>query len=389
MWCPGLYPRGRSVPTALVALFLVALGSPAFGVELEDPATFQVKRVWSASRLRVPVHLGALLFSPTGDVLYAVGAAETPLGSPYAVSVTRDPATNKVSELGRGDRTVRAFRSSSAPLDSGLHIGPQGTVFYTSWSTHKLGQRAGGVDGPERVFDLSHLGLPERVAGLTFSPHIIDPDTNFGLMQLGTFGGAKDVYNVALIPLDGAIFEPQRVELFATLPVATGTGEIAYIPSGAHAGNLMYLDWNLGTIGILLIDPTTGFPLDDATGLPALGTDNPRVESFAFDLGSGPWGLEFDPVTHDLFVSTWGGSPRDSIIQIVGFPPPAEPTCLTGPTQPIAAREGVNVKLTWKPGSGEQSVRVVRNGMEWPPPRRLTPPSSSTRPPPPACSSTN
>ncbi len=34
------------------------------------------------------------------------------------------------------------------------------------------------------------------------------------------------------------------------------------------------------------------------------------------------------------------------------------------PSELTAARDGADIKLTWKPGRGEQSVRVVRNGTE-------------------------
>src|SRR5204862_7440500 len=112
-------------------------------------------------------------------------------------------------------------------------------------------------------------------------------------------------------------FEPGTASLFAR-HTQEGTGAIQCVPQGRYTGNLMYVNWNYGEVRMLEIDPAPGFAIDEPTGQPTFGTTTPRDIRFAYELGSGPWGLEFDPLTLDFFVSTWGGTPQNSIIQFTG-----------------------------------------------------------------------
>jgi hypothetical protein len=165
-------------------------------------------------------------------------------------------------------------------------------------------------------------GVPSSVAGLTFSPHIEDTATNFGQMQVSSWqetlsAQSRDIYNIPLIPVGGGLFEPGSAELFVTLP-QQGTGAIQYVPSGVYEGDLMYVNWDFGEVRVLNIDPDTGWPIDVGSGMPMLGTDDPVDERFAYDMGMGPWGLEFDARSNDFFVSTWQGEPFNSIIQFSG-----------------------------------------------------------------------
>ena len=104
---------------------------------------------------------------------------------------------------------------------------------------------------------------------------------------------------------------------FVSLP-QQGTGAIQYVPSGDLQGNVMYVNWDFGEVRVLRIDQETGLPIDQDSGEPTLGTENPVDERFAYDLGVGPWGLEFDGQSRDFFISTWNGNPANSILQITG-----------------------------------------------------------------------
>src|SRR5262249_5414970 len=81
----------------------------------------------------------------------------------------------------------------------------------------------------------------------------------------------------------------------------------------------MYASWNVGEVHYLLIDAATGLPIDAGTQQPTLGTTNPVDGLFASDLSLGPLGLDFDPITHDLFLATSQGDPLNTIFQIGGF----------------------------------------------------------------------
>lgn len=317
--------RQFAVVVALSVFLSLAVCLTARGVTFDDPDNFGVKRSWSGSSLSVPGNLGGMLFTGDGQTLYVVGNSERSNSALYAVPLTRDPVTKEITDMGPAASVTLVF--SGAPgingLDAGWEIGPGGTLFYTYWSANYLGERPGGVSGAETLYYMGDVSLPSSVAGLAFSPYIQDANTNFGMMQVSVWGGNRTLYNIPLTPLGGGLFQPQGTEAFVNLP-RQGTGAIQYVPSGPFQGDMMYVNWDYGEIVILEIDDATGLPIDDATGVPTKGTSDPRTQRFASGLGVGPWGLEFDPLTNDFFVSTWGGSPSNTIIQIggKGLPPP-------------------------------------------------------------------
>ncbi len=302
-------------PALLGAAALTFVPLAAGGVQLDDPVNFQVIQTWTGTSVGVPGRLGALMFSDDGETLFVIGDSETATSAMYALDVHRDPSSQRVTGFGgatlvfEGDPTIPG-------LDAGLEVGPEGTLFYTYWDAHYIGERPVATSTVEAVFGMEMTGVPSSVAGLTFSPHFVDPATSFGHLQVSSWLG-NGIYNVPLQPLGGGLFEPGTSTQWVGLP-QQGTGAIQYIPQGLFTGNMMYVNWDFGEVRMLVIDRATGLPIDDDTGQPTLGTTNPRDIRFAYDIGRGPWGLEFDPRTLDFFVSTWSGTPSDSIIQFSG-----------------------------------------------------------------------
>ncbi|KPK15509.1 MAG: hypothetical protein AMJ62_08835 [Myxococcales bacterium SG8_38] len=314
------YTRGTIVHLVLATLLLPT--SMAGALELEDPANFEVVQIWSGGDIGVPGLLGAMMFSEDGETLYVVGNSEQPGSALYAVAVTRDPETGRVTDLGPAETTTLVFSGTLTGLDAGLELGPDGTLFYTYFPANRIAQRPGGFEGAETTYDMSVVDVPDSVAGLTFSPHIDDPNTGFGQMQVSSWqedlsAEFRNIYNIPLTSAGGGMFTPGDAVLFVTLP-RQGTGALQYVPSGLFEGDLMYLNWDYGEIRVLAIDQATGLPIDADTDEPTLGTTNPVDELFASDLGQGPWGLEFDLRSNDFFVSTWEGDPFNSIIQLSG-----------------------------------------------------------------------
>ena len=305
-----------TIATTLAAAILTA--APAGAVTFDDPASFQELNSWSGTSLDVPGYLGAMMFSEDGDILYVVGDSEQSDHALYAVPVTRDPSTLQVTDLGPAEDVTLVFEGSEdvTGLDAGLEVGPEGTWFYTYFPDNHLGERPGGAGGAETIYDLDLAGVASSVAGLTFSPHVDDPLSGFGQAQLSVWN-TTELMNLPLTSLGGGLYEPGTAELFATLPNGS-CGAIQYVPYGPFEGDLMHADWSTGEVQILDIDPDTGLAIDADTGLPTLGTTNPVDSAWASDMGVGPWGLEFDPLTGDLFISTWAGNPSDTIIHVTG-----------------------------------------------------------------------
>jgi hypothetical protein len=76
---------------------------------------------------------------------------------------------------------------------------------------------------------------------------------------------------------------------------------------------------------------------------PTMGTMDPVDERFASGLGTGPWGLEFDPLTKDFFLGTWNGTPTNSIIQIGGRGFSATGAATTTTTTPASTTTSTTV----------------------------------------------
>jgi hypothetical protein len=306
-------PGRRSIAARMLAAGVLLCLGRASAIVLDDPDHFQVKGTWSATDLGVPPPLGGLAFSADGGTLYVVGDADEAGSGLYAVPVVRDNA-GQVTDLGSG---VLAF-GGSAGLDAGLERGPAGTLFYSYIRTNQLGQRPGGVGGAESVFDLGAHGVPAAISGLTFSPVRIDPGTGFGRLQISTTFGSE-LLEVPLVAAGGGAFQPHAASVFVTLPLGSVAG-LQYVPAGTFAGDLLYANFDEGQLRVLAIDAASGLPIDAQSGEPALGTASPVERGFATDLGVGPLGLEFDARTgDDLFVTTFGGNPADTLIQIGGF----------------------------------------------------------------------
>ncbi|MBI4821466.1 MAG: Ig-like domain-containing protein [Deltaproteobacteria bacterium] len=301
--------------TFVSALAFMLVARPSLAIQLDDPTNFQVVQIWRGVDFGVPGRLGGLLFSEDGQTLFAVGNAEASDSALYALPVSRDPSTGRILSFG-APTLVFAGTATTPGLDAGLERGPEGTLFYTYWSAHKLGERPEANPGVETMFDMTPTGVPSSVAGLAFSPFLLDANSGFQRMQVSSWLG-DGVYDVPLTPRGGGIFEPGAATLFVRLP-QEGTGAIQYVPRGLYTGNLMYVNWNFGEVRMLVIDSATGLPINDVTGLPERDPATPRDIRFASDMGVGPWGLEFDPLTLDFLVSTWNGDPSNSIIQFSG-----------------------------------------------------------------------
>lgn len=350
----------RLVSLLIASLTLSLFPSRAAAITLDDPANYHVRKIWSGSELGLPSPLGGMIFSADGNTLYVVGASEQSSSALYAVPVQRDPLTQVVTDLGPAESVSVVFSGNSSfpGLDAGLDFGPAGTFFYTYWPAHQLAQRPGGFAGEERLYNMGDTWLPSSIAGLSFSPHLTDTNTGFAQLQCSTWQGAG-LFNIQLMPDGEGLFQPIEAEQFVTLP-RQGTGAIQYFPSGPLQGHIMYVNWNYGEVMVLFIDPASGMPFDTATGLPTHGTDNPLVTRIAHDLGVGPWGLEFDPITLDFFVATWGGEPQNSIIQIAQT---GQPTSLTARILSIE-REGEAYRIRWHGPPGWTHRLMARPAVE-------------------------
>ncbi|MFT6233445.1 MAG: hypothetical protein ACJAZO_003965 [Myxococcota bacterium] len=286
------------------------MGLAAHAQVVVEPDQFAIGSTWAAeAELALPDSQGACMFTEDGTEMYAVGRAEESESQLFSLSVTRDPGNHRVTAFGQA---VSLFGGTESGLDSGLVVGPEGTLFYTYWSSNHLGIRPGGVTGAETIYNMADYNVDESIAGLTISPYLNDPATNFGMFQFTVYD-TDSMWNLPLIPLGNGIFEPGTPELWAD-NIPSGPGAIGYMPVGAHAGDLLIAEYGNDAMSVIQVDPATGYAIDASTGLPTLGTDNPQSFALITEL-NGPWGLCFDSVTQDLYITEYGSGGR--IMQVL------------------------------------------------------------------------
>jgi hypothetical protein len=250
---------------------------------------------YSTPGLNLPPNLGGIDFSSDGQTLYCGTSANSAAGEVRAVPVQRDPVTNRIT--GFGQATVFC----PAPgIDGGLQFGPSGTLFWTTYSGNQLGERA--ANGNSATYALGPLGVASSTGSLAFVPAGLP---NAGDLLVASYN-AGDIYTVPLTANGDGTFTPATAALFAALP--GGSEGIRYVPSGPFAGSIAVVNYGIGNISLLVIDPLTGTPQLDGLG-------NVIFTPFISGIPS-PEGLAFDPLTNDFFVSQFG----TAIYQFSGFP---------------------------------------------------------------------
>ena len=163
-----------------------------------------------------------------------------------------------------------------------------------------------------------------------------DPGTGVGKLMCTSRGSFWEV-SLQLDALSN--WEITSATKLATAPAYPGG--FSFIPSGSYKNNIFFSDWEYGKVKMMKFD---------TNGLPVVPTD-----SVDFYPVKKPWGFFFDPQvsccslkqcslqvqglsvqhfltltnfllllhlqTNDFFVSTWGRSVTDGIVQFKGFPP--------------------------------------------------------------------
>jgi len=271
----------------------------------------------------IPGPLGGVMFSDDGNTLYILGGSESNASGAWTVPVIRN-TSGTVTGLGAASQLF-AFPQ----MDTGLEIKPGTDTLFFRINGGEIGERR--PDGSIASFLATGASF---VGGLAFVP---DPLPNAGDLLVGNYNSGV-IHSHSLTDNSDDTFTPV-LQGFYSNSAFGATGDLNFIPSGIFANDLMYTNWNGGTVSIIDIDPLTGIPVGGGVA--------PTATLFASGLGSGPWGLEFDPITGDLFISNFAGNPFNGITQISGFPPPATtngpPTADAGADQLVIVGSSVNL----------------------------------------------
>ena len=131
-------------------------------------ATYRTFELGSAAG--VPDNYGGLTFK-LGDpnTMLVGGMANGPGAKVYSVAVLRD-ASGHITGF-QGTATVFANANGvTGGIDGGLAYGPGGVLFYTSFADNRIGQIEPASTGPDKLVNLTPLGVTGSVGGLAFVP---------------------------------------------------------------------------------------------------------------------------------------------------------------------------------------------------------------------------
>jgi len=147
---------------AFMILVLAANSAPAQVIAPAFAGNYSFIDLGSATG--VPTNYGGLTLK-AGDpnTLLIGGAANSSIGSIYQISVTRG-AGNHIT----GFSGAATLFSTAPNIDGGLAYGPGGVLFYTTYSNNMLGQIKPGSSTPDRVIDLSALGVVSSTGSVNF-----------------------------------------------------------------------------------------------------------------------------------------------------------------------------------------------------------------------------
>jgi hypothetical protein len=287
----------RNRMTGMAAGVLVACAGAAFG-QVVAP---QYAGTYSLSDLGpvpgVPTNYGGVTFLNNSTMLIG-GAANQTTGAIYAIGVERDGNDNIVGFIGP------ATQFSTAPnIDGGLQFGPGGVLFYTGYSNNIIGQVKPGSTGPDKIIQLTPLGVAASTGSLAFVPAGFPGQ---GGLKIASYS-AGTWYSATTIADGMGTYDLIDVTLHGT--IGGGPEGIVYISSANPLFNepaVLVSEYSNGKVVAYDID---------ANANPVIASKRDFITNL-----SGAEGAAVDPVTGQFVFSTFGGGGR--VIIVRGFVPP-------------------------------------------------------------------
>lgn len=299
MLCSHRFQAFRSV-LAFGTLGLSALPALVHAQALSAPysADYTLKNLGSAPG--VPESYGGLtLEAGNPNVLLLGGDANIGAGGIYAVKVARGSGNHITGFSGN------ASLFASAPfIDGGLAYGPGGVLFYTTYPTNQVGEIKPGSASPDKIVDLSALGVSPSVGSLDFVPAGFGGAGGFKLLSFDAGGQ----YSATLTPDGSGTYDISSVTL-QSQPNLQPEG-MAYIANGNpdfSANSALVTESGGNSVWAYQVD---------ANGNLIVGTR----QNFITGLVGGEGAL-IDPITGDFLFITYGSNSH--IIEVQGFSPPA------------------------------------------------------------------
>ncbi|HVK03130.1 MAG TPA: PEP-CTERM sorting domain-containing protein [Armatimonadaceae bacterium] len=251
----------------------------------------------------VPTSYGGLVVK-AGDpnTLLLGGAANTAAGAIYNVGLVRGmvDGVNRITGL-----TGTATQFATAPnIDGGLSYGPGGVLFYTGYSNNVIGQIRPGSTAPDKIINLSGLGISSSVGALQFIPAGFP---GAGKMIIGSYN-ANNYYTADLVADGVGTYNLANVTNIGNLP--GGPEGIIFVPVGSPgftSPSILVSEYTSNRVSAYTLD---------LNGIPLLGSRRDFITGL-----TGAEGANLDPFSNDFLFSTFGANNR--VVSVRGFSAPS------------------------------------------------------------------
>jgi len=286
--------------SALLPSVLFALTVPAAAQVIPPPFDRTYSFVTLGAPAGVPANLGGCTFR-IGDpnALYICGAANGPSGMLFRVGVTRD-AQNNITGFSGPAMPV----STAANNDGGLEFGPGGVLFFTRYPLNELGMIKPLSAAPDKVVQLTPLGMPSSVGSLRFVPAGFP---NRGRLKLASY--STGVFATAdLQPDANGTFDVVNL----TLGTAPGGGPegVFYVPPDSP----QFVNFTSMIVCEYSRAQVTAYTID-GNGDPVPASARPFMTGL-----TGCEGAAIDPLSGNFVFSTYGGGNQVIVVRGFGLP---------------------------------------------------------------------
>ncbi len=326
--------RMLSTPAVAVSGFLMSAGmmlaSPAAHAQSIAPGyVSNYSLTVLGTPPGVPAQLGGVVMATRNTMLIG-GAANGSLGAVYQINVIRN-AQGSIT----GFDGVATQLSSAAFIDGGLFLFPNGTLGYTTFSNHTLGQIREGQSAPSRVTNLSPLGITSSTGTATVIP---EGFPNSGKLIIGSYnGGQWYISPITPDPLEPGLYNI-GVPILPAVFTGCGPEGIVYVPT-----NSPQFETPTVLLSLFSCNVVRAYQVD-ANGLPVLATGTDFVTGL-----NGAEGGALDPWTNEFIFSTFGSGNRVIIVRGFGAPtsaPPCNPTDIADDRGVVLPTYSVNNGVT-------------------------------------------
>jgi hypothetical protein len=261
----------------------------------------------------VPASYGGLTFLDS-DTLLIGGSANELNAAIYAVDVIRNSTTNRITGYA-GAATLFSTapginsldpNATSGGIDGGLTVGPNGVVFYSTYSDNSIGQILPGSTSPDKFIDLTPLGVAPSTGAVTFVP---DGLPGAGRLKITSYD-ANHFYDAVVTPDGNGTYDisiENDIDLNRADP-SRGLEGIAYV-------NTSYPGFSAPSVLLSEFDSQGVVSFEvDALGNPIASTERDFI--VGFPSSGGPEGLVVDPVTGDILLSIYGNASASQVLLI-------------------------------------------------------------------------